>query len=175
MKKYYYTQSGEINATTEYPVFTEDGSEVIKVKRVYSNPIKRLFDGYFDYRYFVQFDVMRGSEKSFSIRKIFRRGKVWFEANDFRTNLPYAILYENWKIAIPELSINGVDFEMKIEKNMEEWSNFKQQNEIVARWRATYNEEKNEFYTEVEIFESCSIQEPDFFVAIGQAVLFIGQ
>jgi len=175
MKKFYYTQSGQINATTTYPVYAEDGKAVCTVQRVYTNPIKRLFDGYFDYRYFVQFDVKREEKKTFTIRKIFRRGKVWFEANDLVKNQPYAILYENWRIAIPELSINGANFEMKIDKNMEDWSEFKVQNEVVARWKATYDEEKDEFYSELEIFEGSSIQEPDFFVGISQAVLYIGQ
>lgn len=175
MKSYYYTQSGVLNETTAYPVYAENGAEVVQVQRVYSNPIKRLLDGYFDHRYFVQYDVLRGGKKSFTIRKIFRRGKVWFEATDLVRNNPYAILYENWRVAIPELSINGANFEMKIDKSMEDWSEFKEQGEVVARWRASYNEAKDEFYTEVEIEEACSIQEPDFFVAIGQAVLFIGQ
>lgn len=175
MKKYTYTQSGILNATTAYPVYDDAGNSVAEVQRVYTNPLKRLFDGYFDHRYFVQYDVMRGGKRTFTIKKIFRRGKVWFEANDIVNNLPYAILYENWRIAIPELSINGVNFEMKLDKSMEDWSEFKERGEVVARWRASYNEAKDEFFTEVEIEPTCSIQEPDFFVAVGQAVLFIGQ
>lgn len=175
MKSYNYTQSGVLNATNAYPVYAADGSEVLQVQRVYTNPLKRLLDGYFDHRYFVQYDVTRGGKRTFTIRKIFRRGKVWFEAQDFVRNQPYAILYENWRIAIPELSINGANFEMKIDKSMTDWSEFKEQDVVVARWRASYNEAKDEFYTELEIEEACSIQEPDFFVAIGQAALFIGQ
>lgn len=174
MKTFTYTVDGAINSTKVSPILDEAGATVATIERVYSNKLKKLFDGYFDYRYFLHYDVKVDGRVTFTTRKIFRRGKVWFEATDVLHNQPYAILYENHRIAIPELSINGANFEMKLDKEMEEWSIFKQDGVEVARWKATYIEKRNEFNIVIEIEEGCTIQSVDFFACIGQAVLFIG-
>ena len=174
MKKYTYTVDADLKSTRICSITDEQGNTVATVERVYSNKLKKLLDGYFDYRYFLHYVVKVNGEVTFQTKKIFRRGKVWFEATDIKHNKPYAILYENWRLAIPELSINGHNFEMKLDKEMEDWSNFKENGEIVARWKAIYIEESQQFIIDVEIDEKCSIQSVDFFAAIGQAVLFIG-
>lgn len=174
MRKYTYTVEADITSTKVSPILDESGATVATVERVYSNKLKKLMDRYFDYRYFVQYEVKVDSVVTFRTKKIFRRGKVWFEATDIKNNNPYAILYENWRLAIPELSINGHNFEMKLDKEMEEWSNFKENDEVVARWRAIFREDVQQFDIEIEIEDTCSIQSVDFFACIGQAVLFIG-
>ena len=174
MKRFTYIVDGDIKSTKSSPIIDEAGNIVATVEREYSNGLKKLLDSYFDYRYFVKYVVKRDNIESFTTRKIFRRGKVWFEAMDILHNNPYAILYENWRIAIPELSINGANFEMKLDKEMEQWSRFKENDVEVARWKATYNEESATFLVEIEIEEDCSIQSVDFFACIGQSVLFIG-
>lgn len=174
MKKYSYTVDADVKSTKASTIVDEAGNTVATVERVYSNKLKQLFDGYFDYRYFLQYDVKVDGIVTFRTKKIFRRGKVWFEATDIKNNQPYAILYENWRLAIPELSINGYNFEMKLDKEMENWSVFKENGEIVARWRAIFHEETEQFDIEIEIDEKCTIQTVDFFACIGQAVLFIG-
>lgn len=174
MKRYTYTVDGDLKSTRVSQITDDDGNVVATVERVYSNKLKKLLDGYFDYRYFLKYVVKTDGQVTFQTKKIFRRGKVWFEATDVKNNKPYAILYENWRLAIPELSINGLNFEMKLDKEMEDWSNFKENDELVARWKASYFEERDEFLIEIEIDEKCSIQSVDFFACIGQAVLFIG-
>ena len=174
MKRYTYTVDGAIQSTKVSPITDETGAIVATIERVYTNKLKKMFDGYFDYRYFLQYDVKVDGRVTFTTRKIFRRGKVWFEATDVLHHTPYAILFENYRVAIPELSINGANFEMKLEKEMENWSVFKEQDVEVARWKATYIEERDDFIVEIEIEDACSIQRVDFFACIGQAVLFIG-
>lgn len=174
MKKYTYTVDADVKSITVSPIVDESGKVVATVERVYTNGLKKLFDRYFDYRYFVQYDVKMNDIVTFSTKKIFRRGKVWFEATDIKNNQPYAILYEDYRLAIPELSINGRNFEMKLDKEMEEWSNFKENGELVARWKAIYRPDDQKFDIVIEIDGKCSIQSVDFFASIGQAVLFIG-
>ena len=174
MKRYTYTVDADITSTAVCPIHDEDGRTVATVERVYTNKLKKLFDGYFDYRYFLQYDVKVDGVVTFRTKKIFRRGKVWFEATDLQRNQPYAILYENWRLAIPELSIRGHNFEMQLDKEMEDWSNFKENDVVVARWKATFDEARQQFDVVIEIEDNCSIQSVDFFACLGQAILFIG-
>lgn len=81
----------------------------------------------------------------FEVKKIFRRGKVWFEGKDLVLNKKYIINYENWRIGVPELFISSDKFKMKIDKEMEDWSNFIINDEVIARWLAVYNEQSDMF------------------------------
>lgn len=108
------------------------------------------------------------------MKKIFRRGKVWFEGKDLVLNEKYIINYENWRIGVPELFISSEKFKMKIDKEMEDWSNFIINDEVIARWLAVYDEQSDMFSVKLVIWDEAPIQEPAFYIAIAQATLFIG-
>lgn len=63
---------------------------------------------------------------------------------------------------------------MKIDKEMEDWSNFIVNETVVARWVAVYNEEKDQFNMTFELSDEAPIQNVAFYIAIAQATLFIG-
>lgn len=175
MKTYFYKQVGNIKSTEPHTIVDEQGTAIATVNRVYDNGLKKLFDGYFDYRYFLKYAVHGiDGQKQFEVKKIFRRGKVWFEGKDFQTNNKYLISYENWRIGVPELFINSDSLKMKIEKVMEGWSEFIVEEQIIARWKADYDELADEFFMTLEIEANSPVQEVPFFVGIAQASLFIG-
>lgn len=175
MQTYTYEVLGDIKSTTQQPIYNEEGMQVLKVQRIYDNGLKKLLDGYFDHRYFLKYVVQQNDgQPIFQTKKIFRRGKVWFEGIDLTTNEKYIINYENWRIGVPELFISGNSFKMKIEKEMEDWSNFTVNDTVVARWRAVYDEPKDVFNVMFELSKEAQIQHPAFYIAIAQATLFIG-
>lgn len=174
MKTFTYRQSSNISSTEEMPVVNQYGEVVAFVGRVYKNRIMKVVDSIFDYRYFLQYDVKNHKgETNFIIKKISRRGKVWYEAEDVIAHEKYKVTYENWRIGIPELYINNQAIQMKIDKAMEGWSNFSIDGVIVARWQAVYDEEHDEFQISLQIEEQSPIQSPAFFIGISQATLFI--
>ena len=174
MKTYSYELTTQLNSTEDIHVF-EEGKHVYTINRVYDNGLKKLVDGYFDYRYFLKYVVKNTTgEPVFMCKKVQRKGRLWFEATDYRTNEQYMINYENWRIGVPELFIKGEGLDMKIDKEMEDWSNFLIEETIVARWLPVYNEEAQTFTITLERLQENLKQDAAFFLAIAQATLFIG-
>ena len=175
MKHYTYTVQGNIKSTAVQTIYNDEKVAVATVERVYDNGLKKLLDSYFDYRYFLKYTVrdLQG-EPQFTVKKIFRRGKVWFEGTTPETKEKYIISYENWRIGVPELFISGRGMKMKIEKQMEGWSEFYLDDARVARWQAEYDEVADEFNMTLQIDEERAMQDVAFFTAIAQATLFIG-
>lgn len=175
MKSYHYKATAKLNTTDREVIYTSEGSTIGTVERIYDNGLKKLVDIYFDYRYFLKYAVHdTGGEKQFEVKKIFRRGKVWFEGRGLGMPDKYMINYENWRIGVPELFITGNGLKMKIDKEMEGWSEFLVDDVSIGRWKADYDEQANDFTMEMQIEETSPIQEPAFFIAIAQATLFIG-
>lgn len=174
MKQFTYSVEGNIKSTARQTIFNEQGEAVATVEREYSNGLKKLLDGYFDYRYFLTYIArdMDGAAQ-FTTKKIFRRGKVWFEGRDATRN-KYVINYENWRIGVPELFITGNDLKMKIDKEMEGWSQFYVGDDNIARWQAVYDEAVDQFHMTLQIEEASPVQDIAFYAAIAQATLFIG-
>ena len=175
MRKFTYQALGDIKSTTPQPILNEQGEQIETVQRIYDNRLKKLLDNYFDNRYFLKYAVLdQNGQAIFQTKKIFRRGKVWFEALDFIANEKYMINYENWRIGVPELFVTGNQLKMKIDKEMEDWSTFLVDDEVIARWLAVYDETNDVFQITLELSEQAPIQEPAFYIAIAQATLFIG-
>lgn len=175
MQKYTYQALGDIKSTEPQPIYNEQGKHIQSVRRVYSNGLKKLLDNYFDNRYFLKYEVLDNSGQTiFEAKKIFRRGKVWFEARERQTGEKYMIHYENWRIGVPELFITSNNFKMKIDKEMEDWSTFSVDEKVVARWLANYDEQNNLFDITLELSDEAPIQDIAYYIAIAQATLFIG-
>ena len=175
MQTYTYQALGDITSTEPQPIFNGQGEHIETIQRVYDNRLKKLLDGYFDYRYFLKYEVLdKRGQAIFQTKKIFRRGKVWFEAYDLITKEKYIINYENWRIGVPELFVTGNQLKMKIEKEMEDWSTFFVDDEVIAKWLAHYDEASNVFHITFELSDTAPIQKPAFYIAIAQATLFIG-
>lgn len=175
MQTYTYEVLGDIKSTGQQPVFNETHEQILQVQRIYDNGLKKLLDGYFDHRYFLKYAVLSNDGQSlFEVKKIFRRGKVWFEGKDLIQNEKYIINYENWRIGVPELFVSSDKFKMKIDKEMEDWSNFIVNDEVIARWLAVYHEETDVFSMKLVVWDEAPIKNPAFYIAIAQATLFIG-
>ncbi|MER2037097.1 MAG: peptide ABC transporter ATPase [Solibacillus sp.] len=175
MKKFTYQALGNIKSTTPQPIYNEQGIQIQFVQRIYDNGLKKLLDGYFDYRYFLKYEVIDLAGKPlFQAKKVFRRGKVWFEGKDLVRDENYLINYENWRIGVPELFISNGDFKMKVDKEMESWSTFIVDDVVVAKWLAVYDEQKDLFDITFELSDQSPIQDIAFYIAIAQAALFIG-
>ena len=52
MQTYTYKALGKIQSTERQAILNASGEQVQLVERVYDNSLKKLLDGYFDYRYF---------------------------------------------------------------------------------------------------------------------------
>lgn len=174
MKTFTYKQSSNISSIEAMPIFDQFGKKVATVSRVYKNRLTKIIDSFFDYRYFLQFVVSDSNNNTiFFIKKVIRRGKVWYEAEDKVTQEKYMITYENLRIGIPELHIKSNSVQMKIDKSMEGWSEFSVGGNIVARWQAEYDENEDLFHITLQIEEQSPILTPHFFIGISQATLFI--
>ena len=175
MQTFTYQALGNIKSQAPQAIFNAAGEQVLLVERVYDNGLKKLLDGYFDYRYFLKYRVTTNDGAPlFEAKKIFRRGKVWFEGKDLVTGDKFIVNYENWRIGVPELFITGPNFKMKIDKEMDDWSNFTVDDQIIARWLAMYEEATDTFRLALELSEDAPIQNTAFYIAIAQAALFIG-
>lgn len=173
MKTYTYTHPKEIESVSEVPIFNDNGQITAISKRIYDNRLKRALDQFFDYRYFLKYEVSdKSSEKSFTIKKIIRRGKLWYEGFDHKIGKKYIITYENWKMGIPELTITDGIIKIQINKQMEEWSEFLFAGTLAARWKAEFL--NDQFYMTLQIDENSPIQNVEFYIAISQAALFVG-
>lgn len=173
MKTYTYTHPKEIESTTEVPILNDDGQVIAISKRIYDNRLKKALDHFFDYRYFLKYDILNSSrDKAFSIKKISRKGKLWYEGYDIKSTKKYIITYENWRIGIPELTITDGTIKIQIDKQMEDWSEYLFNGNLIARWKAELI--NDEFYMTLQIDENSPIQNVDFYIAISQATLFVG-
>lgn len=173
LKTFTYKLPAAIESTEIVEVLNEEGVVSSTVQRVYSNALKKVFDRTMDYRYFVRFDATSVDGRPlFTCKKISRRGRVYFKGKDLVTGKEYMIAYDGWKIMIPDLLITDGEQTIKIAKEMEDWSVFTLDEQPIARWKATFHE--SYFNIELQIEESSPIQHEAFFIAIGQAVLFIG-
>ncbi|MFC7684994.1 peptide ABC transporter ATPase [Ureibacillus sp. GCM10028918] len=175
MKTYTYNHPEAIEYTGDVPILDADGQVIAISRRIYDNFLKKSFDKMFDFRYFLKYDVLANNgENLFTIKKISRRGKLWFEGIEVATQKKYIISYENWRIGIPTLYITDKKIKIQLEKELEGWSSFILNQEEIARWRADYRGNEGEFHMTLQINESSPIQHPQFFIAICQATLFVG-
>ncbi|MFJ7915581.1 MULTISPECIES: hypothetical protein [unclassified Lysinibacillus] len=173
MKIYTYTQPAAIESTESVAILNEAGEVSSTVQRVYSNGLKKAFDRTMDYRYFVRFDVSDvAGQPLFTCKKMSRRGRVHFIGKDFVTGKEYMIAYDGWQIMIPDLIITDGDQQIKLNKEMEDWSIFSLEDQPIARWQAVFCETHFEIMLQIE--DNSPIQHEAFFIAIGQAVLFVG-
>ncbi|RUL55591.1 tubby C-terminal domain-like protein [Lysinibacillus antri] len=170
---YNYTHPKEIEYTGEIQVFDEKGQLVAISKRIYDNQFKQKLDRMFDYRYFLKYDIYNANnEKELIIKKISRRGKLWYEAVDTKRQKTYIISYENWRIGIPELYISDGEIKIQINKEMEDWSEFVFENEIIAKWKAEFKDDQ--FEMTLVIHDNSPLQNVAFFIGVCQATLFVG-
>lgn len=173
MKTFTYKQPAAIESTEKVEVLNEAGVVSSTVQRVYSNPLKKIFDRSMDYRYFVRFDAASVEGRPlFTCKKVSRRGRVYFKGKDLVTGKDYMIAYDGWKIMIPDLIIMDGERKIMLNKEMEDWSVFKIDEQPIARWKAVFRE--SHFDIELQIEDTSPIQQEAFFIAIGQAVLFVG-
>ena len=172
MKTYHYHVSAELNNESKMPVY-DDNTKIGEVRRVYTNRLKKLLDGYFDFRYFLVYEAATAQNR-FTVKKVFRRGKLWFEGKYVGDKKKTIITYDNWRVGVPELIILHEDCNIKIEKEIELPSRFFEGEAEIATWHAVYNEEEQRFQVELKIMDEATIQEPSFYIAISQATLFIG-
>lgn len=172
MKTYHYTVSAELNNETKTPVYY-DNIKMGEICRVYSNRLKKLLDSYFDFRYFLVYEAAV-AQKRYTVKKIFRRGKLWFEGTYEGEKKKTIITYDNWRVGVPELIILHENCTIKIEKELEMPSRFFEGDTEIATWHAVYNEKELSFQVELNIMDEATIQEPSFYIAISQATLFIG-
>ncbi|MEB2281172.1 hypothetical protein LAV73_14390 [Lysinibacillus xylanilyticus] len=173
MKIYTYKQPAAIESTESVAILNEAGEVSSTVQRVYSNGLKKAFDRTMDYRYFVRFDVSDVTgQPLFTCKKMSRRGRVHFIGKDFVTGNEYMIAYDGWQIMIPDLIITDGIQTIKLNKEMEDWSIFSLDDQPIARWHAVFCETHFEITLQIE--DNSPIQHEAFFIAIGQAVLFVG-
>lgn len=173
VKTYTYKQPPAIESTEVINIFNEAGEVSSTVQRVYTNALKKAFDRTMDYRYFVRFDVHDTKEQPlFTCKKVSRRGRVHFRGKDLVTGKDYMIAYDGWQIMIPDLLITDGKQQIKLSKEMEDWSVFTVNEQPIARWQATFCDTHFDITLQVE--DSSPIQHEAFFIAIGQAVLFVG-
>lgn len=173
MKTFTYKQPAAIESTEIVEVLDDKGKVSSTVQRVYSNVFKKIFDRSMDYRYFVRFDVTSTDGRPlFTCKKVSRRGRVYFKGKDLGTGKDYMIAYDGWKIMIPDLIIMDGERKIMLNKEMEDWSVFKIDEQPIARWKAIFRE--THFDIELQIEDTSPIQQEAFFIAIGQAVLFVG-
>jgi hypothetical protein len=172
MKQYEYTVDSILNDESQKPVYY-NGENVGYVQRIYSNKLKKVLDHHFDFRYFLIYECAIGGRK-FKIKKIFRRGKLWYEGKYEGAKEKTIITYDNWRIGIPELKIIEKDFFIKIEKEFEEPSRFYEGDVCIATWQAVFDEASQSFSITLQITDEATVQDPAYYIAISQATLFIG-
>lgn len=172
MKSYQYEVTTKLQDTNEIPLYS-NGEKVGYVKRVYSNFLKKFFDSSLDQKYFVRIESqLTGFEQAFC-KKVQKKGKIFFTAAE-EGKPAYNIGYIGWKSLIPDLIIDNKEVQVLLSLDREDWSTFKWKDDIVARWKATYNEEQQNFAVVLEVEEQCPIENPGLLISIAQATLFIG-
>lgn len=172
MHKYTYSQPISIALTPMTLVLNCEGAVVYKFQRYYSNKLKKFVDKLMDYRYFLRYDVYDlDNQLIFTCKKVSRKGRVYYEAEDLLQHRKYIVSYDKWKELIPDLLISDGNMKIQIVKEMEGWTRFKYNDKEIARWKA---EVVDEFIIELEIEEDSPVQNAAFFIAISQCALFIG-
>lgn len=162
-----------IESTEVIHVLNGAGKVSSTVQRIYTNGLKKAFDRTMDYRYFVRFDASDvDGQPLFTCKKMSRRGRVHFRGKDFVTGKDYMIAYDGWQIMIPDLIITDGEQKITLNKEMEDWSVFLLNEQPIARWQAVFRD--TYFDITLQIEETSPIQHEAFFIAIGQAVLFVG-
>ncbi|MDM5333490.1 hypothetical protein QUF56_09655 [Ureibacillus composti] len=173
MKTYTYTHPQAIEYTGDIRIFDESNEVVAIARRIYDHIIKRKLDRFLDFRYFLKYEVDNAEgKKAFLVKKKIRRGRLWFEGLDVITNKKYMITYENWRIGIPELYITDGQIKLQLNKEFEEWSEFLYEDQVIARWKASFVDEQFDIILQID--EKSPIQSVEFFVGISQATLFVG-
>ncbi|WP_107925864.1 tubby C-terminal domain-like protein [Lysinibacillus parviboronicapiens] len=173
MKTFTYKQPTAIESTEVIQILNEAGAVSSTVQRIYANRLKKAFDRSMDYRYFVRFDASSvDGHPLFTCKKMSRRGRVHFQGKDLVTGKDYMIAYDGWQIMIPDLIITDGEQKITLNKEMEDWSVFSLNEQPIARWQAGFQD--SHFDITLQIEEASPIQHEAFFIAIGQAVLFVG-
>ncbi|MGX9134734.1 tubby C-terminal domain-like protein [Rummeliibacillus sp. JY-2-4R] len=173
MKSYFYTHPNTITETPILTIKNEQKETVYTCQRIYSNGIKRTLDRLLENKYFLTYKTYDlKKQELFTCKKISKKGKIYFEAIDEKTKEKYMIDYDGWQQLIPDLIIKKDDFIMKIHKEMDDWSLFLVDNLVVAKWQAKLLD--NEFHIELQLEENAIINNPAFYIAICQCVLYIG-
>lgn len=172
MANYTYEQPTDIEETPKTSVFNEEGEVVYTFQRYYSNGLKKRLDKIMDYRYFLWYNVYDTKDQLiFMCKKISRKGKVYFEAFDKIEQKKYIIAYDKWKEFVPNLLITDGTLQIKLDKEMEDWSKFVYNDNEIARWKANLEEV---FKIQLEVDDNSPVNNAAFFIAISQCALFIG-
>jgi len=172
MAIYTYEQPIDIEETPKTSVYNEKGEIVCSFQRYYSNGVKKRLDKIMDYRYFLWYNIYDSDEQLvFKCKKVSRKGKVYFEAYDYTEDKKYIIAYDRWKELVPDLLISDGKIQIKIDKELEDWSKFVYNDNEIARWKAHLDEV---FTIQLEVAENSPVQNVAFFIAISQCALFIG-
>lgn len=172
MAIYTYEQPIDIEETPKTSVYNEKGEIVYSFQRYYSNGVKKRLDKIMDYRYFLWYNIYDSDEQLvFMCKKVSRKGKVYFEAYDYIEEKKYLVAYDRWKELVPDLLISDGKIQIKIDKELEDWSKFVYNDNEIARWKAHLDEV---FTIQLEVAENSPVQNVAFFIAISQCALFIG-
>ncbi|SDN47330.1 hypothetical protein SAMN05518871_105223 [Psychrobacillus sp. OK028] len=172
MAYYTYEQPINIEETPKTSVYNEKGEIVYTFKRYYSNGLKKRLDKLMDYRYFLWYNVYNtNDELVFMCKKVSRKGKVYFEAFDYIDQKKYLVAYDKWKELVPDLLITDGHLQIKLDKEMEDWSKFIYNEKEIARWKATLD---NVFQMKLEVIDHSPVKNVAFFIAISQCALYIG-
>ncbi|GEK34572.1 tubby C-terminal domain-like protein [Kurthia sibirica] len=172
MKIYKYEVDGVLKNTATRDIFCNE-IKVGQFQRVYSNVLKKIIDASLDYKYFVRIDAQVDGYPIASCKKVQRKGKIYFNAMEEGKPF-YRIAYVGWKELVPDLAISNKEQMMMLHMNREGWSTFTFENNEVARWRADYNEESEQFSVELQIEGDCPFDNPALLISISHAILFIG-
>lgn len=60
------------------------------------------------------------------------------------------ITYENWRIGIPELYITDGQIKLQLNKEFEEWSEFLYEDQVIARWKASFVDEQFDIILQID-------------------------
>ncbi|MDF2067294.1 hypothetical protein [Bacillus sp. Cr_A10] len=172
MQKYTYKHPNAIETTTRIHVYDDTGKITHSFERYYSNSLKKFFDKAMDYRYFLYYKVYDANETLvFTCKKVSKKGRVYYEAIDHLQQKTYIVAYDKWKELIPDLTITDGNIQIRIQKEMENWSLFTHNEKEIARWKAEIGDQ---FSIYLEIEDDSPIQNVAFFIAISQCALFVG-
>lgn len=172
MKSYHYQVSTKLQDTNQITLFS-NGEKVGYVQRIYSNFLKKFFDSSLDHKYFVRIESQIEGYPNAYCKKVQKKGKIYYTASEDGQPI-FNIGYIGWKSLIPDLVIDNRELQLLLSMEREDWSTFKFAEEVVARWKADFNEEQQDFSVELQIEDNCPIDNPALLVAISQATLFIG-
>ncbi|MEK5148680.1 hypothetical protein MKX53_16985 [Psychrobacillus sp. FSL K6-4615] len=172
MANYTYEQPVNIAENPKTPVYNERGEVVFIFQRYYSNGLKKRLDKIMDYRYFLIYNVYDTNENLICMcKKLSRKGRVYFEVYDYINENKYLVAYDKWKELVPDLLISDGNVQIKLDKEMEDWSKFIYNDSEIAKWKAELNDL---FKIQLEVNDNSPVNNVGFYIAISQCVLFIG-